>query len=161
MLLNNINWSDPRSQITPHFTVHEATYLSTWGIYHTPSDEEREQLVKLCVIMETVRELLGVPINVHCMIRPNKVNCPNSPHHGEDYNAAIGSTARRSAHIMGQAIDFSTGHSSGSECDAVRGLLLPQLEFLGLRMENNPYSPWVHLDTYPTTWSAGMRYFKV
>jgi hypothetical protein len=159
LLLRSTNWSDPKSQVTTHFTVHDATYLPTWGVYHTPSSIERAAILDLCVRLETVRALFGSPINVDCMIRPNKANCPDSPaHHGNDYNAAIGSTAKHSAHIYGQACDFVI---SGYSCDFVRATLVGRLADLGLRMENKPGSSWVHLDTFNPSVSGGQRFFKV
>ena len=157
-MLRNINWADPKSHITDHFTVHEALYLPSWDIYHTPSQAECAAILDLLVTCEKARTLLGdKPWNVHCIIRPNKVNCPTSVRHGQDYNAFIGSTAKHSPHIMGMAIDFD---EIGVRCDETRSLLLPHLEQLGMRMEQGPGSNWVHLDRYSPNVSGGVRFFK-
>jgi hypothetical protein len=157
LLLQHINWYDPKSHVTLHFTVHEATYLPSWGIYHTATDAERTALVKTCLLLEKIRDVLALPLTVHCMIRPNRVECPTSPHHHGDYNAAIGSTARRSAHIFGLACDFSV---KGMTADQVRAALIPRMEEWRFCMEDLPGSGWVHVDTCEPPVHGGRRYFK-
>jgi uncharacterized protein YcbK (DUF882 family) len=137
-----INWNNPKDKISKYFTVHEATYLPKWNCCHAPSDIEKTEILKLAAIMDVIREQMGSPITVHCWIRPNSVNCPGNIYHGQDYNSASGSTAKRSAHIYGQAVDFSV---KGVDFKKVKDILLPQLEFLGLRMEKATTN-WIHLD---------------
>lgn len=144
--------------ITPHFTWHDAFFLPSWGIYHEPSESELANINATCAFMEKVRLALGGrPIDVLCMIRPNSVNCVESPCHGGDYNAFVGSLAKHSPHIYGQACDFDV---EGMVCDRARELLLPRLEELGLRMEDRPGTSWLHLDSYPPSVSGGRRFFK-
>ncbi len=146
------------TQITPNFTWHDAFFLPTWGVYHTPSGEEIKAIRQTCLIMEKIRSLLGHrPINVHCMIRPTSVNCPDSPFHGKNYNVAVGSTAKHSPHVYGMACDFD---AQGLDCDDARFILEPSLDELGIRMEDRPGAAWIHIDSYTPSVSGGRRFFK-
>lgn len=152
-----INWSDPKCKISKHFTVHEATFLPSWRIYHLPSEEEKVEIVKLATIMDNLRDKLNKPFIVHVWIRPKKVNCPSSTRHGQDYNLFIGSTSKKSGHIFGQAIDFHVSGMAGpNSCNLVREDIKPELERLNIRMEDIQ-GGWIHIDTK----SVGRkRFFK-
>lgn len=151
----NIDWSNPQSKISKYFTVHEATYLPSWGIHHIPSDDEKFRILQWAEVMDKVRDFLDKPISVHCWIRPTNVNCPGSLHHGEDYNKAK-SGAHASAHILGIATDFDVDHKETTDaCNHVRELLKDKLEELNMRMENKQ-GPWIHLDGAPV---KNSRYF--
>lgn len=137
-----IDWNDKTAKITLNFTVHEATYLPSWGVHHIPNEEEKKNIIEMAQKMEQVREYLGdKSINVNCWIRPNMVNCENPRYWGKNYNKAIGG-ADLSAHLTGKAVDFTV---SSISCDEVRYLLQDQLEKLNLRMEKKPASMWIHL----------------
>ena len=135
-----INWDDPESMISNHFKVKEALTLPSWQIMHIPSDEEKANIAKQAQNMDLVRDFLGVPLVVHCWIRP-LLNNPASDHNGENYNQLVGGGSH-SAHISGFATDF---HAVGIDCDTVRSMLEPKLEEFGMKMERNPGSNWVHL----------------
>jgi len=137
-----IDWNDPKSQITEHFTVHDATYLPTWQIYHQPSDVEKQNIITTAGKMELVRQELGRPLLAHCWIRPTSVNCPGSAYHGRNYNALVGG-AKNSPHIDGEAVDFNP---VAMTCGDARAVLLPKLEEFQIRMENIEGN-WVHIDT--------------
>jgi hypothetical protein len=137
-----IDWTNPKSKISKYFTVGEATYLPSRKIYHIPSLSEIDNITKIAIIMDKIRELLGKPIKVHVWIRPSKVNCPSSPFNGEDYNAKV-KGAPKSTHITGEAVDWSC---PGMSCDDVRTKLISCLDELGVRMEDLPGSSWVHID---------------
>lgn len=151
----SIDWTNPTDKISNHFTVKEACWLPSWSVMHSPSEAEKANILSIARIMDTVRELVGKPISVHCWIRPVSVNCPGSQHHGGNYNAAIGSVAMHSAHIIGKAVDWDCGEN----CDTTRAMLEPKLQLLGLRMEKMPGGPWVHLDCQPVALN-GTRYFN-
>jgi len=152
-----IDWNNPKSKISKYFTVHEATFLPSWRIYHTPSEEEQKEITKLAQIMDTIRERVGAAIIVHVWIRPKYVNCPNSDKHGQDYNLFIGSKSTKSGHIFGQAIDFHvSGHAGPQECAHIRQLIVPVLEDLDIRMEDQD-GGWIHIDTKEVKYS---RFFK-
>jgi len=140
----SIDWNNPKSLISKHFTVKDALYLPSWEIYHSPSKEEKDNILKTVEKMELIREVLGKPIIVNCWIRPNYVNCPKSTYHGKSYNAMVGG-APKSAHIFGLAVDFRVISMTASEA---RTLLVTELERLGIRMENHSGS-WTHIDLYP------------
>ncbi len=149
-----INWSDPKEKISKHFTVKEATYLPSWKVYHTPSEDEKEEIVKLAKIMDIIRDRIGKPIVVHVWIRPIQANIPGDSRNGENYNLFIGSKSKRSGHIFGQAIDF---HVKGvSDFTALRILIKPWLDELNIRMEDIEGN-WIHIDTKPV---GHNRFFK-
>lgn len=101
--------------------------------------------------MDSVRDLLNAQygsdkgINVHVTIRPTSVNSPGSIHNEGNYNILVGGAAH-SAHISGLAMDWDFGMMN---CDEIRAKVLPELDRLGLRMENAPGTNWVHLDLNP------------
>lgn len=150
----SIDWSNPKSKISKYFTVGEALFLPKWSCYHVPSEEEKSNIVRHAANMDLVREELGVPCVVHCWIRPASANCPDSPHHGEDYNALCGG-AKASRHVKGDATDY---HPVGMTCDDARTKLEPKLESFGMRMEKAPGTNWVHNDSGPV---ISTRYFPV
>jgi len=152
-----INWSNYNDRVSPHFTVHEALFLPSWRIYHMPSDEEKQEIVKTADVMERIRNLFSQPISIHCWMRPLKVNNPSSERHGQNYNRFIGSRATRSAHIFGKAVDFHVnGYQGPSGCANVRQRLIPYLEGWNIRMEDKE-GGWIHIDTNPVVSS---RFFK-
>lgn len=153
MKFEDINWLDPKCQITPHFTVKDALWLPSWQVLHQPSEAEKANLFKLMNKMEEIREYLGRPINVHVTLRPLSVNAPGSPYHGRNYNAAIGG-APKSAHTLGLAMDFNPYSMT---CDDARAALERELVPMNIRMENKPASNWVHIDLMPPNPN---RYFK-
>ena len=162
-----IDWTNPKQKLSKYFTVHECLFLPSWGIYHVPSEEEKTNLLQLLVKMDQVREFLGKPINVHCVIRPGKVNNPNfdpktvrvkdthqqSALDALDYNMYV-CGAQHSSHKDGLAMDFDCGE----DCDNTRTKLLVKLEEFELCMENLK-GPWIHLDISPPSKHGGHRYF--
>jgi len=143
----DVDWDDKNANISPHFRVHESLWLPSWRTYHLPSEEEKQEIVKTAEAMERIRGLFEAPVFVHCWIRPLSVNAPESARHGGNYNRAIGSRSRKSAHIFGRAVDFHLGGRQGpEECADVRQRILPHLEEWNLRMEDKK-GGWVHIDT--------------
>lgn len=147
-----INWQDPKSKLSTHFTVHEALYLPSWQIHHIPSEEEKVNILKTVEKMEKIREYLGHPISVHVWMRPEKVNNPSSDRHGQSYNAFIGGSPH-SAHINGLAVDFDVVNMS---IDDAKAKLLIKLKDFNIRCESDTTS-WVHIDLMPPNPN---RYFK-
>lgn len=142
-----IDWNDPKAKISKYFTVKEALLLPRINVLHIPSEEEKANIIHLANKMDIVREFLNKGIIVHCWIRPTSVNCSDPKYQGFNYNEYIGSTAKKSAHVIGKAIDFHvSGYETNHECDYIRGLLLPQLEAWDMRMEDIQGS-WIHMDT--------------
>lgn len=148
-----INWLDPKAKISKYFTVKEALWLPSWQVMHTPSDTEKDNIVKMAQAMDLVRDFIDSPISIHVWIRPSTVNAPGSAHDQQDYNAFI-KGAKSSSHRLGRAVDWSC---KGQDCDDVRAKLEPKLEEFGLRMEKLLGSSWVHLDNMPV---ISNRYFK-
>jgi len=148
-ILMDINWSDPKAKISKYFTVHEATFLPSWRIYHQPSEQEKKDIVEFAEAMDIVRKRIGKPIYVHVWIRPKKTNAPNSDKHGKDYNSFIGSKSTTSGHIFGKACDFHvSGYLGPEKCAEIRQKILPYLEELNIRMEDIN-GAWIHLDNKP------------
>lgn len=166
-----IDWSNSKSKISKYFTVHEATWLPSWSIHHTPNDQEKANIVALAQKMDQVRDFIEKPITISVWIRPVKVNCqgfdPSKIKIDEkdpkkeikekalkelNYNLFIGG-ATKSAHQTGQAVDWVSTIS----CDKLRELLKPKLDEFKLRMEDIN-GPWVHLDD---RWvEGGHNFFK-
>lgn len=160
-----INWSNPREKLGQHFCTSDALYLPKWNRLANEADgltdDSKTGLTSLFQKLDQIRDLLGVPIIVHCAFRPSK------------YNLLV-CGAENSAHIARMilvdgkkyyiaAVDFHplfSGLEIGAQCDKARKLIEPELENLGLRMEDNPLgSPWIHLDSRPVP-NGGNRVFK-
>lgn len=148
-----IDWSNPSSKISKYFTVGEALFLPQWSCYHSPSEDEKANILRHASNMDQIREILGTACKVHCWIRPRALNCPSSPHHGEDYNALVNG-AKNSRHIYGDATDYNP---VGMSCDEARSILVGRLASLDMRMEDAPGTNWVHNDSGPV---VSTRYFK-
>lgn len=84
---------------------------------------------KTARVLQLARTKIGRPFNIHCWVR-------QIPH-----NKRAGSTAKRSPHINGCAVDFSV---TGLSPEQVRARLL-KLD-LPLRIEDGTPT-WVHVDT--------------
>lgn len=173
-----IDWSDPKSKITPRFSVGEALTLQSWGVMHVPSEEEKAAIISIAQGVGKAADLLEqklghhVSINVHAFMRPEKANIPGSKWDGQDYNRYIyetqvwkdlspeekaKKTVPKSPHRTGHAIDFHiVGYEGAAKCAEIRQMLLPHLEELGLRMEDLN-GGWVHLDNLPVVHA---RFFK-
>lgn len=133
---------DLNEQISKYFKLGELIYLPSWQIYCFPDVSQYNNLKKLALKMDAVREHFNSPINVHCALRPRV------------YNEQV-KGAKQSAHIFGNAIDFDV---SGKDCLEVKLELEKMLDELDLRMEDNgDNADWVHLDqNAPNT----NRFFK-
>lgn len=138
-----IDWNNPASPISRHFTVREALWLPTWGRLAREADgltdEIRDTLARFASrVMDPLRDLLG-EIIVHCWYRP------------PTYNALIGG-APGSAHMcLGTwaACDFHVENSGTiTGCAATRSTIMPWLEPLQIRMEDI-IGNWIHVDSHP------------
>jgi zinc D-Ala-D-Ala carboxypeptidase len=147
-----IDWTNLEAKISKHFTVKEACWLPSWQVMHNPSENEKANILKQAAKMDLIRDFLGVPINVHCWIRP-VLNNPSSIHHGQDYNALV-KGAKNSSHKVGLATDYD---AQGLNCDDVRASLVSKLDVWDIRMEKMPGSNWVHNDCSPV---ITYRYFN-
>lgn len=128
----------------PYFRWGESLLLREWNIYVHPTIDQAQSIIKVAKTMCDIRGRLGSkPLLVTSWLRTPQ------------YNAQIGG-APGSKHLLGLACDFK--HPSMT-CDEVRAELLPELDRMGIRMENNPGSGWVHIDLASLV-LAGERYFK-
>lgn len=137
-----IDWTNPKSKIGKYFTVKDACWLPTWKKLHSPTEQEKANILRACAVLDTIRDFIGRPINVHCWIRPT------------EYNKLIGG-APQSMHLYGLAVDFDCSEN----CDATRAKLLQKLAEWDIRMEDKPNSSWVHIDLKPIP-ATGIRFFK-
>lgn len=116
--------------------------LRDWAICAHPEGIEARNIIDIAWRLERCRSLLGsYPLHITSWWRP------------PPYNRGRG--ARNSAHLEGRAVDFLP--PQGMSADQAREVLLPNLETLGLRMEQLAGSSWIHIDTRPP--GAGGRYF--
>lgn len=175
---NTIDWSNPKSKITPRFSVGEALTLQSWSVMHVPTEDEKAAIIgiaeKVSKAADILEGIIGrkVLINVHAFMRPEKANIPGSKWDGMDYNRYIyetqvwkdltpeekaKKTVPKSPHRTGHAIDFHIiGFEGKEKCAQIRAMLLPHLEALGLRMEDLD-GTWIHLDDLPV---VNKRFFK-
>jgi hypothetical protein len=138
----DIDWTNENANVTEHFLVKDCLMLHSWNRLATEIDgADFDKLVALCNKMEEVRAVLGCPINVHCMFR------------SQDYNLQVVKAIPNDVHAQSLACDFDCG--SAHSIDEVHTILLPQLEQLGIRMEQNTPG-WCHIDLHPV---VNARYF--
>lgn len=150
-----IDWNNPKSPISKHFTVKDAIWLPKWKRLATEEDGLDERIKDELEFffgedVEKVRRLLDLPMKVHCCYRPKA------------YNELVGGAVDSAHMVLGSwaALDFEpiTGLWPITEsCDSVRTILAPKLRMLCLRMEYNPGSAWVHIDNAPV---KSARYFS-
>jgi hypothetical protein len=159
----NVNWTDPGCLVSKYFTVHDAIYLPKWNRLANEADglldEQKTAIFEYFEKLDKVREILGVDIITHCGYRPPA------------YNKLI-KGAKESAHMARFLKDYGKkgGYCAASDwhplfpksiteaCDLAREYLRPHLQKLGLRMEDNPGSSWVHTDSKPLAY--GKLFFK-
>lgn len=150
-----IDWTNPKSKISKYFTVGEATHLPKINLYYIPNDEEKQNILKLALKMDIIRELLNDPIIVTNWVRPTK-----AVNNGKEinYNELIGGSPK-SSHINGEAVDFVCKNLS---IDQILDIIEPKCEELEFALENNgsyerikskggqggPRN-WVHLQSRP------------
>jgi hypothetical protein len=141
-----IDWTNPKAQITAHFTVEDACMLHSWNRLANESDGlndlMKNLLIATCQKMEQVRDLLGCPIDVHCIYR------------SEGYNTSQNIKPAKDVHSMGLACDFDCGPHLTIE--QVKAKLEPQLAQTGIRLERGT-TTWIHVDTHAVGPSG--RYF--
>ncbi len=165
---------DLNTKISKYFKLKEALFLPSWGVYHTPTEQELFNIITFAKQLDLVREFIGLTVNVNVWIRPIKVNTKDAiiPIFSKDsiirqkqeialknlnYNMFIGSIATKSAHILGRAVDFTfKGFTTPDKCAVMRYKLIPKLEEWNLRMENI-VGNWIHLDNMPV---INKRFFK-
>ena len=148
--IQDIDWNNPESKISEHFTVKEALWLPGWKRLANEADglndTVKTNLIKIFKKMDTVRNFLGKPIKVHCAYRP------------EEYNKSVKGAAHSShkADVDSAAVDWDCGEN----CFETQKKLDPMLEGWELRMENNGSdATWVHLDNREVP-PGGKRWFK-
>lgn len=129
-----------------YFKWSEALWLPSIKEYHIPSDKEVAKIKELCERLDKVREFIGLPILIHCWIRPKSVNCTNQKYQGFNYNSTIGG-AKNSSHITGEAVDF---HVNGLTVDQFQNKIGPKLAEFKLAAEKNGKvvkRNWIHLQS--------------
>ena len=117
---------------SPNFSMDELTHSDTaarHGIDNTPNDNEKENLYKLAMEMEDVRELLN-----------NKPIFCSSGFRCVELNTLIGSK-KTSSHVRGLACDF-TARGYGNPNDIVSAIVNSDINYDQLILE---YDSWVHI----------------
>ena len=123
---------------SPNFSMDELTHSDTaarHGIDNTPNDNQKENLYKLAMEMEDVRELLN-----------NKPIFISSGYRCLALNELLGSKAT-SSHTKGLAADF-TCRQFGTPNEIVFAIINSDIDYDQLILE---YDQWVHIsfcDTY-------------
>ena len=117
---------------SPNFSMDELTHSDTaarHGIDNTPNDNEKENLYKLAMEMEDVRELLN-----------NKPIFCSSGFRCVELNTLIGSK-KTSSHVRGLACDF-TARGYGNPNDIVFALINSDIPYDQVILE---FDRWVHI----------------
>lgn len=116
-----------------HFTIEEMIKSSTATakrIDNTPNQTVIDSLTKLIeAVLDPLREWYGKPIKV------------NSGYRCEALNKAVGSKAKKSQHLYGEAADITAG--SKEENEKLFNYIKDNLEFDQLINESN--FSWVHV----------------
>lgn len=118
--------------LTEHFTLAEMTFSQTAarkGLDNTPDEISLDNLQYTAECMEEVRDLLGYPINI------------SSAYRSPEVNKAVGSTAKKSQHMSGQAVDF-TCPSFGTPRDVVEAIIDSDIVYDQIILE---FDRWVHI----------------
>ena len=117
---------------SPNFSMDELTHSDTaarHGIDNTPNDNEKENLYKLAMEMEDVRELLN-----------NKPIYVSSGYRSLALNELLGSK-KTSSHIKGLAADF-TCRQFGTPNEIVFALINSDIPYDQVILE---FDRWVHI----------------
>jgi uncharacterized protein YcbK (DUF882 family) len=96
LLQSNINWNNPKAQISQFFTVKEVTKGDNRRI---PPKEIEQAILRLAIELDKIRTDWGSPILVTSWYRPRQIN------------RAVGG-ASNSTHIFGKAVDIRPVNSS-------------------------------------------------
>jgi hypothetical protein len=118
-------------QLSPNFSLGELTYSETAeknGIDNTPPPEIVENLKRLAAGLETVRGLLGAPLEI------------SSGYRCAALNEAVGGSSA-SQHVLGLAVDFSCP-GFGPPLEVARAIRESGMQFDQCILE---YGRWVHL----------------
>jgi len=117
---------------SPNFSMDELTHSDTaarHGIDNTPNDNQKENLYKLAMEMEDVRELLN-----------NKPIYVSSGYRSLALNELLGSK-KTSSHIKGLAVDF-TCRQFGTPNEIVFALINSNIPYDQVILE---FDRWVHI----------------
>jgi hypothetical protein len=133
----DIDWTDKDCQVTEHFTVGDCLTLHSWNRLASEddgvTDEVKANIVVVCQKMEQIREVVGCPINVHCIFR------------SVEYNEQVLHSLPHDVHSMGMAIDWDC--NSDHTIEEAKELIRPKLEEFGLRLEGGT-TTWIHNDIH-------------
>lgn len=120
------------TQLSKYFTLAELTVSNKakeLKLNNIPSGKQLENLKYTAARMDAVRELLGHPIIVSSGYRSPAVN------------KAVGSKAKHSQHMEGQAVDF-TCPGFGTPKQIVEAIIKSKIEYDQVIQE---FGTWVHI----------------
>lgn len=124
-------------KLSKYFTLDEMTLsqaASRNNLINAPGPVELDNLTYTCQQLDGVRELLGKPILVSSGYRSPAVN------------RAVGSTAKKSQHMDGCAVDFSSPQF-GTPRQIVEAVKASTIQYDQLILE---YDRWVHISFVKT-----------
>lgn len=119
-------------KLSKYFTLEEMTLsqaASRNNLDNTPGPLELDNLTYTCQQLDAVRELLANPILV------------SSGYRSPEVNRAVGSTAKKSQHMEGCAVDF-TAPQFGTPRKIVEAVKASAIRYDQLILE---YDRWVHI----------------
>lgn len=120
------------TNLSEHFTLEELTFSQAAArnnLNNIPVGAELENLKYTAECMEQVRDLLKFPIHI------------NSGYRSPAVNKAVGSTAKHSQHMDGQAVDF-TCQQFGTPEQIVKAIIKSGIEYDQVIHE---FNSWVHI----------------
>ncbi len=130
---------------TKNFRWKEFLYLPQWDVYVFPNLVLYDNLIRIGIKLQEIRNDLQKPIKITSGLRPKLYN-----------KKILGAT--RSQHMYGSALDFVVkDYEDVAGCNILRRHLEPKLEGLNIRMEDKADAAWLHIDNLQT---SGKRFFR-
>jgi hypothetical protein len=130
-----IDWTNPESQVTEHFTVKDCLWLDHWkrlaGSEDGLTDELISELIDTCHMAEDIRAILERPMQVTSMYRPGV------------YSPIVGGSPS-DVHTQAIAVDFIP---IGMAIEDAKAKIRPLLSALEIRMEKGT-TTWIHIDRH-------------
>ncbi|MCL2721865.1 MAG: D-Ala-D-Ala carboxypeptidase family metallohydrolase [Treponema sp.] len=76
-IVQGIDWLDPNARIPTrngNFIVKDAIYLQSWDLYHIPTENEINNIMRMAHELQRLRNNGWGPININSWLRPTSVN---------------------------------------------------------------------------------------
>jgi zinc D-Ala-D-Ala carboxypeptidase len=119
------------TQLTKDFKLGDFTKTSTGIANVIPTQDILDNIANIAAVLQYVKDQLHIPITITSGYRSPAVN------------RAAGSTAQKSDHLIGEAVDFQSSKMAPKQIvDAIMKMNLPYKQLI---WETPPNKSWVHL----------------